>query len=278
MKLKRLAATFVLVSAGVLVSVACGSSKNDLGGKTTCSPGDTRSCVGPGACTGGQTCGSDGSWGACDCGASGSGGSGGGSGSGTGGSGAGGSGGATQKDGGGTGGTAGDASADAGPPDDPCPSQTIGLNCSYSCGGPTKDCTSPTVEAITCQDPSTSPGDSFPIFYPTQFPFVLRTPSHPGTDPRCTAACNPPSTVFQILIDIHANLLAPATGVKVTVPAPWKVHMVTSDFNMCIPASQPNCGADDYGSGSFIEIVTDDPDAPARNVLIERATPPVTCP
>ena len=34
-----------------------------------CSPGETRSCVGPGACEGGQQCESDGAaWGECDCG------------------------------------------------------------------------------------------------------------------------------------------------------------------------------------------------------------------
>ena len=46
-----------------------GSDDND----ERCSPGDTRSCVGPGACSGGQRCGSDG-WGACECGTSGAGG------------------------------------------------------------------------------------------------------------------------------------------------------------------------------------------------------------
>jgi non-reducing end alpha-L-arabinofuranosidase len=35
-----------------------------------CTPGDTRICVGPGACSGGQACLATGSWGACDCGTS----------------------------------------------------------------------------------------------------------------------------------------------------------------------------------------------------------------
>lgn len=107
MRLERLAAMLMLASAATLVAAACGSSKNDVGGKTTCSPGDTRTCVGPGACKGGQTCGNDGSWAACDCGGGGSAGSGGG---GTGGaSGTGGSGGADSgaAGGGGAGGTAG---------------------------------------------------------------------------------------------------------------------------------------------------------------------------
>jgi hypothetical protein len=38
-------------------------------GGTSCEPGDTRECIGPAACRGGQACSKDGSgWGACDCG------------------------------------------------------------------------------------------------------------------------------------------------------------------------------------------------------------------
>ncbi len=36
--------------------------------KAVCEQGETRECVGPGACAGGQICGVDGLWGACDCG------------------------------------------------------------------------------------------------------------------------------------------------------------------------------------------------------------------
>jgi fibro-slime domain-containing protein len=40
------------------------------GASETCTPGDTRECVGPGACRGGQMCDDDGAgWGDCDCGA-----------------------------------------------------------------------------------------------------------------------------------------------------------------------------------------------------------------
>lgn len=35
---------------------------------SVCEPGETRACVGPGACEGGQQCSRDGEWGACDCG------------------------------------------------------------------------------------------------------------------------------------------------------------------------------------------------------------------
>jgi IgGFc binding protein len=67
----------------LLLAAACGSSSNnDLNshGPQNCSPGDTRTCVGPGACPGGQQCGANGQWSPCDCGAGGTGGNAGGSG------------------------------------------------------------------------------------------------------------------------------------------------------------------------------------------------------
>lgn len=86
-------AGFAASVVAVLVSAACsGESESDESG--TCAPGDTRACVGPGACQGGQTCDKDGAWSGCDCG--------GGSGGGSGGSAGGGAGG-----GGGTGGASG---------------------------------------------------------------------------------------------------------------------------------------------------------------------------
>ncbi|MFO0569109.1 MAG: hypothetical protein U0263_25845 [Polyangiaceae bacterium] len=66
--------------AWVLLLTACGSDDEKVSGGTgatggtggssvTCTPGDTRACVGPGACNGGQQCSASGVWGTCDCGA-----------------------------------------------------------------------------------------------------------------------------------------------------------------------------------------------------------------
>jgi hypothetical protein len=54
--------------ADVLLSVDSGGAAAP---KTSCSAGETRTCVGPGACKGGQSCLADGSgFSACDCGVS----------------------------------------------------------------------------------------------------------------------------------------------------------------------------------------------------------------
>jgi hypothetical protein len=64
--------------AGVgIATLASGCSKDDpsseLGTQddaptSGCTQGDTRECVGPGACKGGQLCDTDGKWGGCECG------------------------------------------------------------------------------------------------------------------------------------------------------------------------------------------------------------------
>lgn len=104
-------------------TTATGATGGSAGTTSACSPGETRTCVGPGACQGGQTCEQSGTWSTCDCGAGGSGGSGGsggtaGSPSGGGGTPTGGSGGVAGTDGsagsGATGGTGGAAGVDAG--------------------------------------------------------------------------------------------------------------------------------------------------------------------
>src|ERR1041385_2431857 len=55
----------VVLAAGL--AAACGSTETPPAQGGSCSPGDTRECVGVGACRGGQRCGDDGRWGDCAC-------------------------------------------------------------------------------------------------------------------------------------------------------------------------------------------------------------------
>ncbi len=58
------AVALVVASTGLGWVIACGGTSSSAPG---CATGDTRACVGPGACAGGQVC-SAGNWSACDCG------------------------------------------------------------------------------------------------------------------------------------------------------------------------------------------------------------------
>ena len=72
----RVRPTSWLIVAVAVLPLACGSDDGGGGATATgdCAPGNTRACVGPGQCAGGQLCGADGRWAACDCGSSGAGG------------------------------------------------------------------------------------------------------------------------------------------------------------------------------------------------------------
>lgn len=61
-------AVWSLVLLGAAFVASCGGDDASGGDPKDCKPNDTRSCVGPAACAGGQVCGADGKWGTCDCG------------------------------------------------------------------------------------------------------------------------------------------------------------------------------------------------------------------
>lgn len=63
--------SYIIVSGSLLVSLTqCSKQETSvLAANPTCVPGETRACVGPGACEGSQACGDDGSsWSTCNCG------------------------------------------------------------------------------------------------------------------------------------------------------------------------------------------------------------------
>lgn len=65
-RMQRPTSLLALVCAACITN--CGGDDSTGGEKPACNANDTRMCVGPGACAGGQVCGPDGNWNACDCG------------------------------------------------------------------------------------------------------------------------------------------------------------------------------------------------------------------
>lgn len=181
-----------------------------------------------------------------------------------------------------TGGTAGLAGGegDASPPDAPaqdgdaqdqddlCPTTPVLLNCASDCGGPSPACSDP---GVTCSKyPTTVSAKEHKAF-----PWVVRTPSHPGTDPDCAGLCSSgPAPAFGVSVDIGV----PPDWVydlRVTVAPPWRVFL--SPFaEFCMTGSASGCVVG-QGAAVSVHLVTDDPNAPARNALIERVPKPATC-
>lgn len=294
-----------IAGMAALIANACGSDSAS-GESDGCEPQSTRECVGPAACKGGQACGADRKWSVCDCG-TGSGGTGNGGtsgvGGGTGGAGSGGtsgvgggsggtggssasggggtsgdggtsgggtSGGGGTSDGGSTGGSggiadAGDASADQnaadatdsglGPNDDPCPTEPINVNCSTSCGS---------AGACKCAHYGGNGIDQNLASH-----YVARTPSNP--DGGCGWSC--PADAGQApFFWMHFALLNVQGGYKLTVGKPWRVFAsFYPDF--CVTNKYANGCARLSTTGVqsiYFYVATDDPNAPARNILIEK--------
>lgn len=267
----------------VLTIASCGSKTSEMpnassagdagsAGASTpglCAVGDTRSCVGPGACSGGQACGNDGKWSACDCGApSGGQGSGGGSSAagsagvtsgGASGQGASGAGGAVAG-GGGSGDAAGAGGLNAG--DEPCPSGPINADCSGQCAAKAAVCDAVCPTAVTVTSVS--------------FGQVLaRTPSGPGTRCRCSDGRGPTAYWLNVLLDPE-----PTGSWHVSVPGPW--HATHDGIPLaCVFPLTASCASFEFGGAPVlprvlkgVEIWTADPTAPAVNIVAE----PGDCP
>ena len=270
---KRLSSRFFTtptasVALFVLGLTGCGNSDSGGGG------GQPAAGEGGGAGAGasGASAGSGGSagTGGSGGGAAGTGGSGGGS-AGTGGSGGGSAGtggtGASGGNGGsaGGGGVGGDGgSGGANVDEEPCPSGAV-LDCSGQCGGEV----APLCFEGYCDR---APGNGIffdssslaPEFAP--LPVTLRTPARPGLG---CVGCG----LFGIAVTVP-NAIGATEPLRVSVRAPWWVRTTTD------VSAQPRgfCDSDGeagqctvtYGGTVQVYVLTDDPDAPSRNVVFER--------
>lgn len=173
-----------------------------------------------------------------------------------------------------------DAGADSGG-DTPaaCPTDAkVLLDCSGTC----------IPKGAQCAINSCATANAFalpPIFTSAdQLPAVLRTPDHPGTDPKCLADCAAGDTVW--VFGFHYKLPADSKkAVWMTVDPPW--HFT---FNFETHCTYSKVGSSKYPPQQCIPgladddaffVYTTDPAAPARNVrleLIDLASPPTTCP
>lgn len=232
--------------------VSDGGSAGDDTATGQCHFADTRLCVGPAACKGGQTCGADQRWGACDCGNGGSTAGGGGSGGSSGG--AGGSsgevivpeGGSSGDPGGGEAGNGEAGSGGSGPADEPCPAGPIATDCSGQC----------TTKPALCDG-------SCPLTVPLSLTgtggVFARTPSNPGN--KCD--CGPNSTAYSMGFQFTP---ANHTFYMLCVPEPW--HITELFINACTIIQPPQCVRLNVGAKKF-SVWTSDPNAPAINLTAE---------
>lgn len=246
-------------SSGTAAALA--GADGSIAGTTSgaCNAGDTRQCVGPAACRGGQTCGGDGRWGVCDCGQATGGQGGGGASNNQGGVNSPASGGApddTQETSGAGGATsdnvdaagAGNFTSSGG--DEPCPADAITADCSGQCSATDSLCSSGCPVIVNLQ-------------WIKAGEIIARTPSQPG------ANCGCGQTMDGYWLTIRFKKYA--TGdVHVSVPAPWHVMEHNGKLPLCeLPAPGSCASFSDNEIDNDLEVWTTDPGAPAANLLVE---------
>lgn len=157
---------------------------------------------------------------------------------------------------------------DAASKDDPCPAK-LDVNCSTSCGG-LSECSQ-----VACNLPSLTAGYVVPD---DDFPFVVRTPSSPGAltpggvPPLCTNSCGGP-----LWYGLHFRVVTTTQPqVRVRVEAPWLLSSAwaTADNAACL--YRVRCMSLTVGSPPIVPLVvaTTDPNAPARNIVVEATSDP----
>lgn len=177
---------------------------------------------------------------------------------------------------------AGDAETDSGYPpphlgDDPCPTGEMLANCSDSCGP-----THPYCDQAVCYG-------GFTATTIDQFPVVVRMPSEPGWSDKCLAACPPvwkyrPAYGFIVRSDLvgDPSIGKHQWGLRARIDPPWGVRIIDpkSTVQFCgMDDVQPeSCVVSQNDSPVYFVVDTLDPDAPARNLVIERVMTPVECP
>jgi hypothetical protein len=104
----------------------------------------------------------------------------------------------------------------------------------------------------------------------------MRTPDHPGVDPKCQPRCGAGNTDYAMAFRLSLPFYR--RGVRITVGAPWLIAPYNTYYPYCMkPGGSPSPPVSGcvYAPVDFYDfmIVTTDPNAPSRNVIIEE--PPV---
>ncbi len=177
------------------------------------------------------------------------------------------------------------APADAAPADDPCPTDTfVALECDPACGD---------ADVATCA--SAGCGLTHSVSLPAhELPYVIRTPSGPGTDAACASQCPGSGYVYGLgfVIPDGPPYRDPPTAFQVSVDPPWVIITDSPSVSSGHFPTRPYCDVPDAdvesncvsfvpGASGSIYVMTKDPAAPARNISFQ-ASPagatPAGCP
>jgi hypothetical protein len=174
-----------------------------------------------------------------------------------------------------------DSSLDARePPSDPCPMPVSGYSYLWLDCDPQSQC-DPNMASPLSQCSMIACGGGGTLDTAPGVPEgILRTPESPGVDPKCASECPAHPWAYGMSVTFSPPTPAPNGYVIASVSAPWfLVSGTNSPF--CTNGTSPaptNCLWFFANAETVIYVGTDDPNAPARNVLFKASSTPNACP
>jgi hypothetical protein len=145
-----------------------------------------------------------------------------------------------------------------GPPDQCYVPNFYYMSCDPSCPGPAD-------AGNMCAMATCGPSIAVPVASPSQSPngfSTIRTPNAPGTDPNCATQCPGGGFAYGIGLAVTDNPY-PFT---VAVSPPWVVFAAFANAPFCPGSAPSSCLAIKAATTTTVNIMTTDPNAPARNV------------
>jgi hypothetical protein len=153
------------------------------------------------------------------------------------------------------------ADAAAEPPDlsDMCPVPSPSVQCDPGC---------PNETASACAMAICNAQPTLELPQPAQLNttlFEVRTPDRPGTDPRCVTQC--PGDGYVYGLGLHMDWIG---NIKLSVGPPWVIVRNDTTKMLCDANAKvfQGCAVFESPPTQPVFIMTQDPNAPARNVMI----------
>jgi hypothetical protein len=156
------------------------------------------------------------------------------------------------------------------PPADPCLPQSVEVNCSTTCGDGTSNIA---CDALTCR-PALGPEPTGIVRLKSDQRFVVRTPERPGRNQRCEQSCSSQHAAYALAFRVET----PTKAFRITVGAPYRVDEVPNGQSTYCPSAATHETCAVFDRAKTLLVWTADPNAPARNVIVEPVPATTTCP
>jgi hypothetical protein len=175
----------------------------------------------------------------------------------------------------------GDAIPDAPSGPDACPSYPLQINCDTECGEGINfyKCEYARCRLIGYKDGY--PVDALNVI-PTDSPYAIRTPNKPGHWPDCYPRCDGTDVIRTVAYAVGFRIERPVGKYRITVGDPWVIEENGRNERMFCAYESPKTaryrGCVTASDEKTFTVWTQDPNAVARNIVIQAVPDSEGCP